>query len=42
MVLEKQSRGICPITIDEVTYRLVAHTLVVQFKDIIMEHFCFH
>jgi hypothetical protein len=41
-VLEKQSRGICPITINVVTYHLVTHILAIQFKDIFADHFNFH
>jgi hypothetical protein len=38
-VLEKQSKGICLITINVVTYHLVAHILAIQFKDILADHF---
>jgi hypothetical protein len=42
LVLDKQVRGIQPIMIGEVIYRLVAHTLVIQFKDTFVEHFSPH
>jgi hypothetical protein len=38
----KHSKGIHPITINEVTYRLIARTLVIQFRDILTEHFSPH
>jgi hypothetical protein len=37
--LEKQFGGIRPIVISEVTYQLIAHRLIIQFKDIFTEHF---
>jgi hypothetical protein len=37
--LEKHYGGIYPITISEVTYHLIARTLVIQFKDILAKHF---
>jgi hypothetical protein len=40
--LEKQLRDICSIMIGEVTYHLVAYTLAIQFKDIIVKHFSPH
>jgi len=42
LALEKQVRGIQPITIGEVIYWLVARTLVIQFKDTFVEHFSPH
>lgn len=38
-MLEKQSGGICLITINVVTYHLVAHILAIQFRDILVDHF---
>ncbi len=37
--MEKQSRGICPIAIGEVTYCLVVCTLAIQFRDTFTIHF---
>jgi hypothetical protein len=37
-MLEKQSRGIGSIVIDEVTHRLNAYTLAFQFRDIFAKH----
>jgi hypothetical protein len=37
--LEKQVKGVQPITIGEVIYWLVARTLVIQLKDTFAEHF---
>ncbi len=42
LALEKQFGCIHPIVIGEVTYRLIAHTLAIQFKDTFMEHFSPH
>jgi hypothetical protein len=42
LTLEKQSRCIHPITIGEVTYHLVAQTLIIQFKDSLAKHFNLH
>ncbi len=39
IVLEKQSKGIHLVTIGDVTYRLIAHTLAIEFKVIFAEHF---
>ncbi len=33
---------VCPIMIGEMTCRLVAHILAIQFRDIIAEHFNCH
>jgi hypothetical protein len=41
-VLEKQFGGAHPIKISEVTYCLITHTLVIQFKDVIVELFNLH
>jgi len=41
-VLKKLFKDICPITISEVTYCLVACTLTIQFNDILAEHFSPH
>jgi hypothetical protein len=41
-MLEKQSRGICPIMISEVTCRLVAHILIIQFRDTLVKHLNCH
>ncbi len=38
-MLEKQFGGICLITINVVTYHLVAHILAIQFSDILTYHF---
>jgi len=40
--LEKYIRSIRFIVIGGVTYHLVAHTLSIQFKDILVEHFSPH
>jgi hypothetical protein len=40
--LEKQFGGIYPIGISEVIYCLITHTLVIQFKDVLVEHFNLH
>ncbi len=32
----------CPITINVVTYHLVAHTLAIHFKNILINHFSPH
>jgi hypothetical protein len=40
--IRKQFEGICPIAIGEVTYRSVAYTLAIRFKDILAEHFSPH
>jgi hypothetical protein len=40
--LKKQSRSIRPIVINDVTYHLVVHTLVIQCKDTFLEHFNLH
>ncbi len=42
LVLKKQYGSICPIVIDEVTYPLIACTLVIYFIDIFTEHFSLH
>ncbi len=42
LALEKKSRSIHPIAINEVTYRLVTHTLSIQFKYTLVEHFSPH
>jgi hypothetical protein len=42
VLLENQSRAICPIRIGETTYCLIAHILTIQFKDILAEHFSPH
>jgi len=42
LTLENWSGGICFIAIGEVTYRLIAHILAIQFKDILAEHFNSH
>jgi hypothetical protein len=39
LALEKQAKGIRPITIGEVIYRLIGRTLVIQLKDTFVEHF---
>ncbi len=39
LALEKQAKGIRPITIGEVIYQLIGHTLVIQLKDTFVEHF---
>jgi len=39
LALEKKSISIHPIAINEVTYRLITHTLSIQFKYILVEHF---
>jgi hypothetical protein len=36
--IRKHFEGIHPITINEVTYQLIARTLIIQFRDILMEH----
>jgi hypothetical protein len=41
-VLEKQFGGVHPIRISEVIYCLITHTLVIQFKDDLVEHFNLH
>jgi hypothetical protein len=41
-VLEKHPKGIHRIAINEVTYNLVACTLVIQFRDTLVEHFNLH
>jgi hypothetical protein len=38
MLEKNQSKSICPITISEVTYHIVARKLTIQFKDIFMKH----
>jgi len=40
--LEKHSKGTHPIMIGKVTYHLVVRTLVIQFRDILTEHFNLH
>ncbi len=42
LMLENKFKGINPIAIGEVTYCLVTHTLVIQFKYTIVEHFSPH
>jgi hypothetical protein len=42
LLLEKQIGGIWPIIIGEAIYWLVAHTLVIQFKDTFVEHLSPH
>jgi hypothetical protein len=42
LVLEKQIRGVRPITIGKVIYQLVAHTLTIRFKDTFAKHFSPH
>jgi hypothetical protein len=39
LTLEKQFGNIHPIIISEMTYCLVVYTLVIQFRDTLMEHF---
>jgi hypothetical protein len=41
-MLEKQFGRICPITIGGMTYRLVAHILVIQFRNTLTEHINLH
>jgi putative Ca2+/H+ antiporter (TMEM165/GDT1 family) len=38
----KQVKNVRPITIGEVIYQLIAHTLAIQFKDTFAEHFSPH
>jgi hypothetical protein len=40
--LEKQVENVQPITIGELIYRLVVHTLTIQFKNTFAEHFSPH
>jgi hypothetical protein len=42
LALEKQVEGVRPITIGEVIYQLIAHTLAIQFKNTFAEHFSPH
>ncbi len=42
LALKKWFECICPILIDEVTYRLIVCTLVIQFKNILVKHFSLH
>jgi len=39
LALEKQTKGVWPIVIRKVIYRLIAYTLTIQFKDTFVEHF---
>jgi len=40
-MLHKQSGGIGPITIGDVTYCLVVHTLAIDFRDIFAKNLVF-
>jgi hypothetical protein len=42
LALEKQFGSTCRIVISEVTYHLIACILVIQYRDILMEHFSLH
>jgi hypothetical protein len=42
LALEKQAKGVQPITIGEAIYWLIARTLVIQLKDTFAEHFSPH
>ncbi|KAL2634214.1 hypothetical protein R1flu_005693 [Riccia fluitans] len=39
LALEKPSRGVRPITVGEVLYRLIAHSLGFQFWEALADHF---